>query len=295
MPNEKTAERYAKIIESIDQLPTLPAVVTMLLEVVNSPTTSAEDAAGLIGKDPALTSRMLRLANSAFYGIPRTISSVSSAVVILGFNTMKSLVLSASVMEVFSGKGGKTVVFERSRFWKHSIVTAMAAKHIIRSFMHVKMIDPESAFCAGILHDIGKLVFEQHVRDDYTETCDYARKTATSTIEAESHVMGITHAEVGRALAAKWALPMELESAIIFHHDPAQVGAATVKELVAAVHCGDAIAHQLKVGLWDDETAPTLLQHARSTLHLDDDAYNRIVNQVRDELEKSDEFLAIIS
>ncbi|MBN1308898.1 MAG: HDOD domain-containing protein, partial [Chitinispirillaceae bacterium] len=93
-------ERYRRFIEQIDNLPALPAIVARLIDVVNSPDTSADDAAKLIQKDPALTTKMLRLANSAFYGIPRSISSVSSAVVILGFNTIRSLVLSASVMKM---------------------------------------------------------------------------------------------------------------------------------------------------------------------------------------------------
>ena len=113
-------ERYRSIIGQIDNLPALPAIVTRLIEVVNSPDTSADDAAKLIQKDPALTTKMLRLANSAFYGIPRSISSVSSAVVILGFNTIRSLVLSASVMKMFSSLQRPTI--EKDSFWKHSVI-----------------------------------------------------------------------------------------------------------------------------------------------------------------------------
>ena len=145
--------RYQRIVENIRQLPALPAIVSKLISVVNSPDTSAEDAANLIEKDPALTTKVLRLANSAFYGMPRSISSVSSAVVILGFNTLKSLVLSASVVNLFPEKGGASA-FDRVRFWKHSIVCGMAARDIAQSIMGVTFMDPQSAFCAGIMHDI---------------------------------------------------------------------------------------------------------------------------------------------
>ena len=106
-------QRYRRIVENIDQLPSLPSVVTKLIEVINSPESSAEDAASLIERDPALTSKMLRLANSAFYGMPRAVSSVNSAVVILGFNAIRSLVLSASLVKMFDGGGNAGAVDKR--------------------------------------------------------------------------------------------------------------------------------------------------------------------------------------
>lgn len=291
MENPKAGERYARIIESVDQLPALPAIVTRLVEVVNSPESSAEDAAKLIDKDPALTSRMLRLANSAFYGIPRSISSVNSAVVILGFNTIKSLVLSASVMQMFPGE--KNAIFDRTSFWKHSIVCAMAAKQIIRAYMPVKMIDPESAFCAGMLHDIGKLVFEQYAHADYVEACDYAQKNNMSLLEAETHLLGTNHAEVGKILADRWALPLELEAALVNHHEPQSAG--KLVDLVSAVHIADSIAHSVGVGVWEAETAPKEWPAARGILRLDDPTFTRITDLVREEIEKSDEFFAVLS
>ncbi len=291
MENPKAGQRYARIIESVDQLPALPAIVQRLVDVVNSPESSAEDASRLIEKDPALTSRMLRLANSAFYGIPRSISSVSSAVVILGFNTIKSLVLSASVMQMFPGD--KNVIFDRARFWKHSIVCAMAAKQIIKAYMPVKMMDPESAFCAGMLHDIGKLVFEQYAHQDYVEACDYAQKTGISLLEAETHMLGTNHAEVGKILADRWALPLELEAALVWHHEPQAAG--KLADLVGAVHVADSVAHNLNVEVWDDEKCPTEWPAARGLLRLNDQSLTRITEEVRQEIEKSDEFFSVIS
>jgi HD-like signal output (HDOD) protein len=291
MDSVQQNEKYHRIIENIDRLPSLPTIVTRLVKVVNSPDTSAEDAASLIEKDPALTGRMLRLANSAFYGIPRTISSVQSAVVILGFNTIKSLVLSSSVVKAFSGTQGE--IFDRKRFWKHSIVCALAARAIVRAFMHVKIMDPESAFCAGILHDIGKLIFEQYATADYKESCEYARKNKCPLIEAEKQIMGITHSEVGRIISDKWALPIELETAIVLHHDPKTSGEMT--ELITTVHLANLITHQLNVGLWADEQPPREWAQARAIMRMDEAAFNRISDTVKQEIEKSDEFYAIIN
>ena len=154
---EAVGEQYKELIENINNLPALPAIVSRLIKVVNSPDTSADDAAKLIEKDPALTGKMLRLANSAFYGIPRSISSVSSAVVILGFNTIRSLVLSASVIKMFPDS--KLQVIDKDRFWKHSIVTALAAKILVRHFFNMRMMDPESAFLRRNPSRSGKVDF----------------------------------------------------------------------------------------------------------------------------------------
>lgn len=289
--SQQEHERYQHVIESIDQLPSLPAIVTRLIQVVNSPDSSAEDAASLIERDPALTSKMLRLANSAFYGIPRTISSVSSAVVILGFNTIKSLVLSASVIKIFPTAGAPT--FDRSRFWRHSIVTAMAARALVKSVLQVKLIDPESAFCAGILHDIGKLVFEQYVHDDYQTTCQVARDKDIPLHRAERHVMGTDHAGIGKLLAERWALPVELEHSIVSHHDLKVTGPTA--DVVAAVHLANGIAHELGTSLWDGERTEETLAQALSMLRMTPEGYQNVRARVEEEMNKSDEFFSIIN
>jgi HD-like signal output (HDOD) protein len=284
--------RYQRIVENIKQLPALPLIVTRLIKVVNSPDTSAEDAADLIEKDPALTTKVLRLANSAFYGMPRSISSVSSAVVILGFNTLKSLVLSASVITMFPG-GGATIAFDRLRFWKHSIVSAMVARTIAQHIMGVTIMDPQSAFCAGIMHDIGKLIFELFTPREYSAVCTRSQKDGMPLVEAEAAGMGITHAEIGHILADKWALPLELEAAIVHHHDPQ--AAKTIRELVTTIHLADGIAHRLNCGLWDEEALPAEWNNARSMLSIDDQEYQRITATLKNEVEKYKEFFSIIS
>lgn len=288
--SEEARMRYRRVIENVDNLPSLPAIVTKLLQVVNSVDSSVDDAAGLIQRDPALTSKMIRLANSAFYGIPRSISSVNSAVVILGFNTIRSLVLSASVMKMFSG--GYQLI-DKEKFWKHSVVCAMSARAIVRYFMNIRMMDPESAFCAGILHDIGKLIFNECINSDYIEVCEYARANSIPLIEAETRVLGINHAQIGKILADKWALPLDLEYSLVYHHEP---GAAdNIVDLVSTVHLADVIAHQLGAGLWDDEPCVGEWEQTRSVLKIADSDYEKIVNTLSDSLEKSDEFLDIIS
>jgi len=282
-------DRYRRVIENIDHLPSLPSIIARLLKVVNSPDTSAEDAAELIEKDPALTSKMIRLANSAFYGIPRSISSVSSAVVILGFNTIRSLVLSASVMKLFTSTKH---AFDKDRFWKHSIVTAMAAKAIVRHFMSVKMMDPESAFCAGILHDIGKLIFNEYAHEDYKAACELARSGNMSLLDAENQALGTNHAAIGKILADKWALPLDLEYSLVYHHDPSQTD--QILDLVATVHCADQLAHKAGAGLWENEQVNPEWSECRDILKINDSDHARIYESLSESVEKANEFLSII-
>ena len=290
MPAPTGNERYRRFIEQIDNLPSLPSIVTRLIQVVNSPDTSADDAARLIQKDPALTTKMLRLANSAFYGIPRSISSVSSAVVILGFNTIRSLVLSASVMKMFSGS--RKQAFDKDRFWKHSIVCALAAKTIVRQFINIRMMDPESAFCAGILHDIGKLIFSEFAGDDYQEVCRYSQENGIPLLEAERKLFGIGHSDIGRILADKWALPLDLEYALVFHHEPKN--ADNLLDLVTTVHVADTLTHQAGLGLWDGEVTPPEWDQAEPLLRLEETDRERILALLSDSIEKSGEFIDII-
>ncbi len=276
----------------MDQIPSLSPIVARLIAIVNSSASSAEDAAKLIENDPALTSKVLRLANSAFYGIPRSVASVQSAVVILGFNTLKSIVLSASVMRLFPQQ--KTSIgFDKIRFWRHSIICALVAKILAENIFHTISIDPQSAFCSGIMHDIGKLIFDLFMPKEYAGVCERSRKNKTPLAQTEVDSMGIDHADLGRILSDKWALPIDLEYAIVFHHRPQ--AANKLRELVTLVHMADAITHRIKCGLWDDEAPFPEWKEARKILSIDDTRYQHIVDLSADEIEKYQEFLAIIA
>jgi HD-like signal output (HDOD) protein len=286
--NAGTKERIAAIVEDVDSLPSLPSIVVKLIEVVNASDSSAEDAAGLIEKDPALTSKMIRLANSAFYGIPRSISSVTSAVVVLGFNTIRSLVLSASVAKMFDGKH----TIDIDRFWKHSVVTAMASKIIVRHLMGMRMMDPESAFCAGVLHDIGMLIFSQYMTDDYAKVCEYAKANGIPLLEAEDKILGVNHAKMGKILADRWSLPSDLEYAIVYHHTPEEADKSL--PLVNVIHLADTISHDLGCGHWDGEARRPESPACRAELKIGDADYAKIMFNIESSLDKSQEFLAIL-
>jgi putative nucleotidyltransferase with HDIG domain len=292
MNERERDDRYRRIVERIDRLPSLPTVVSRLIGVVNSPDSSADDAAELIEKDPALTSKILRLANSAFYGMPRTISSVSSAVVVLGFNTLRSVALSATVLKMFPAAPGR-VSFDHGRFWRHSIVCATVARDLARRLFNFVLIDPESAFCAAVLHDIGRLIFDQYAPEECASSLSFARAQGVSLLDAETAIMGFTHARIGAILADKWALPIDLENALVFHHDPQDTPSG--KELVATVHLADILSHRAGADLIPGEIAPKEWPDARSFLKLDEAEGESLDEAAKASIGRSDEFFSIIS
>lgn len=268
--NEEVKKRYQKIIQDLGQIPTMPTIAGKVMQIVNDPKSNAEDVAKFIAKDVALTSKVLRLANSAFYGIPRTISSVNSAIVILGFNTIRSLVLSASVIKIFPAKPG-AVNFDRKAFWKHSFVVGMAARMLATHLRRRKLVDLEIAFAAGLLHDVGKLILEQFANQEYQQALKLAKEKALPLFAVEKAILGLNHADVSGMLVDKWQMPNELKFPIVHHHTPLEDQESP--EMTALVHVANHLAHQAGSGCMQGEIFAPLVQecYARLALSVDEE------------------------
>jgi len=251
--NEPRQERLKKITQSIIALPTLPAVITQLIGIIDNPTTSARNVAQLISTDQALTAKILKLANSAFYGFPREIATVNHAVVVLGFETVKNLALSVSVLERFSSHGENSG-FDRQKFWEHSIGCGVAAKLLAAKFRY--RVSGE-VFAAGILHDIGKLVLSQYFPTDFGEILDVAQSQGIYIGKAEELVLGVTHADVGGWLAERWNLPDQLEESISNHHTPGRLGPRS--ELTSLIHLADFLCRRENIGDGGGDKLPALV------------------------------------
>jgi len=164
--DEHKQQQIKKITQSIIGLPALPTVITQMIGLIGNPKTSARDVARLIATDQALTAKILKLANSAFCGFPRTISTANHAIVVLGLETVKSLVLNVSVLERFAGSS-KDTSFDHQKFWEHCIACGVAARLLAGKLRYWIQ---EEAFAAGILHDIGKLILSQYWVKSYKGT-----------------------------------------------------------------------------------------------------------------------------
>ncbi len=285
--NIETAEPSGElkiILNGISQLPTLPEVVNRILALVENPKTCAEDVNRIIRLDQSLTARVLKIVNSSFYGFPRQVSTVTQAVVILGFNAVKSLALSASVVNLFKNEG--TEEFDVRKFWEHSICSGVFANMAGRRINYPL---PEECLIAGILHGIGKLVLDQYLHDRYGEAIRRAKKEKKTLMSIEHDMFGVDHCQVGVILAEKWKLPVHLADAIRFY--PAPGGATVNPTLVSLVHLGDYIARKKRCGNPGDLVIPRLSDDAKRILKLTQPDIDQMLVAADDEFDKADDLL----
>lgn len=274
-----------KFVRSIDNLPTLPSIVAKVSEIIESPTASAADINRVIRQDMALSARILRLVNSSFYGFPRRISSITHAVVILGFNTVRNVTLSAFVLDAFAARD---LPFGHREFWIHSLGTAVAANTLAKRW---GASEAEDAFMGGLLHDIGKTVLHQYARDDFAAVLKVVKEKDCLIYDAERECIGTTHAEMGGALLDAWHLPPHLVEAVTFHHSP---GAAPDSNLAAVVHLADIFTRALLVGSGGDERIPRASREAWARLALDTAQVGELLQEIAREIRKVDAFVELL-
>jgi putative nucleotidyltransferase with HDIG domain len=216
-----SAGSHEVILKRIRDIPSLPEIVNRILEILGHPNTPASEIAKLISYDPGLTSKVLRMVNSAAYGFQRQISSIQHGIMILGFNNVRGLVLSASIFKLFEGHthpGG----LNHKKFWEHSLGTAVAARMMAKQ-LHIPEAD--DIFSAAMLHDIGKVVMDVYFSEDYQAVLDTARQQhmlphGNNFYILEQTLMGVTHTNIGNFLATKWKLPVNITEVIQYHHQP---------------------------------------------------------------------------
>ncbi len=277
-------EAFKRILDGIEKVPTLPVVVNTILELMENPKTSAEDVNRIIRMDQALTARVLKIVNSAFYGFPRQISTVTQAVVILGFNAIKSLALSASVIQIFGTK--RSEGFDVKSFWEHSICTGVMA-HVVGRRINYPL--PEECLIAGILHGIGKLVLDQYLHNMFLQAVQKAKQEKKLLHHAERDIFGTDHCRIGSMLAEKWRLPLQLVEAINYYPNP---GLANFNPtLVSLVHLGNYIARKKRCGDPGDLVVPRVSEDAKKILKITQVDIDQILRSSQSELEKVDDLL----
>lgn len=233
--------------EKIKELSTLPSVILRILEVMNNPVADARDVEREIMEDPVITAKVLKVANSAFYGANRDISSVSQAVVLMGFAEVQNIALSVSIFSRFSEP---TKMFDRRQFWEHCFATAVTAEALQRR-VNAQTSD---GFVAGLLHDIGRIVLDQYFPNEFREIIAMAENQKIPVLEAERKVLGVTHGDIGYWVTERWNLPPLLTDAVLFHHSPFSCRESYV--LTSIVHVADVISKAFS-GYMNDEIIPS--------------------------------------
>jgi len=191
-------------------------VVFKVNEVVNDPNTSASDLEEVISRDQAIAAKVLKLVNSAFYGLPGRVDTLSRAIPLLGFSTVRNIVLSVSIFDM-----DPIQHFDMKAFWRHSFGTSVAARAIC---IAEGLPDAESQSLAGLLHDMGKVLLFQHFSKEYERVVELMVKKDITFLQAEKSLYSVDHAQVGATLATRWGFPPNITAAIGFHHNPEPAG-----------------------------------------------------------------------
>jgi HD-like signal output (HDOD) protein len=250
--SEEKQAVVSSAIAEISHIATLPEITLKIIELVEDPSSTAQDLHKVISNDPALCSRILKVVNSAFYGLPRQIGSINRAIVLLGLNAVKNIAIAASLTKLFRG-GELCARFSAKDLWIHSIATAACAKLISDE---LKLGVSDEAFLAGLIHDIGIMVEVQAMRHELLQvfeemTFDGDGIPTCDMREFENRFLNADHQAFGSGLCEAWKFPKSFTYVTLHHHDPSKLPSAN-RMLTAIVYIADHIAAQAGFGFRAD-------------------------------------------
>lgn len=234
-------ERLAEVAAELRSLPSLPTVYLRLLQEMQSPDASIGRIGDIISTDMGMSAKILQIVNSAFFGLPRHISSPAQAASLLGVETIRGMMLSIHIFSAFEQE--EMPAFSLPALWNHSAMVGAFAKKIAE----MEECDEKGlgdAYIAGLLHDIGKLILADSLPKEYARALEIARVKSAALTDAESETIGLTHAEIGAYLLGLWAFPDPVVEAAAYHHCPSACPAADFSPLIA-VHVADAFDHEM--------------------------------------------------
>ena len=210
---EKSVE---KLVKKIEQIPMLPSVSQRMMHVISNEDASIKDIARFIEKDQSLTLKIMKIANSAFYGSLSKVTSLENALIKLGLKEIKSIVLGISIRDFFSNPASGA--FDRERFWKHAIVCSQIAKFLGFHYHHDG--NDDSLFLLGLIHDMGKVVLDEYFHEEFIQIIEYIDLNETTFSKAEKEVMGTTHYQIAAKILKQWKFPDEIIMPVFYHHAP---------------------------------------------------------------------------
>jgi len=277
------------IIDKVKGLPTLPDMIHKVLALVKDEDTSAKELGRLISYDQAISSRLLKVANSAYYGFMQKVATVPHAIVVLGLKEVKSLVLGITVFDAMKDTEGDSSLV-REELWMHSIGCALAGQLICKK---AGGVDTEAAFTASLLHDIGKLVLNGFFTKEYGNVLEKVSTSGVSVVKAEKEIMGFTHAEVGGWLCERWKFPPLLVSPIKFHHQVEKAPALHIR-ITSVVHLADSVCKRAHIGNSGDTMISPPHPLAEEQLKVGEHDLDEMVEELKREEEKVASFFNAI-
>ncbi len=272
---------FEKIIRSVDEFPTLPTIYSALSEVMSDPKSTFADAANVISRDQSSAAKVLKVANSAFYGFPGKIDTISQAIFYIGFEEVRNIIITLAIMDIFKkSKDGSG--FNPIELWRHSIAVGVISR-LIGKLIGVENI--ENCFIAGIVHDIGKLLFIRYLEEDYMKTINFAYDNHINIRDAESDILGITHTIAGELVAEKWKLPQNIKKAVRYHYSGIVDG--SVHNLTAIIHIADITARMMELGNSGDNIIPEPYPDVWKELDLPKNAFTMLLPKIELDYEES--------
>jgi putative nucleotidyltransferase with HDIG domain len=284
---DEQRNRVERILAELDNLPTLPAVATRVLELTSASESSAREVVRLIESDQSLTAKLFRLASRAGSGMGRNVNTVEKIVLFMGFEAVRNAVLSIKVFEVFSRSGAPgDTQFDHSEFWKHSLAVACAAQLAAES--RTVRVEPEQAFVCGLLHDLGKVALDACLPKSYERVIARTDATNGCIADVERDVLGVDHTVVGHRLAQKWHFPAAFAECVWLHHNGPDAIPASVSHPreIQLVHFADRLAREMRIGYSGNYLAETSAWALAQHLGLSRTQYDEIVGELVGRIEK---------
>ncbi len=280
-------KKLLKITERITEFPTLPTVIARVMQIMDDPKSSAADLTSIIQLDQAMMFRILKMANSAYYGFPRAIATVTESIVLLGFTTVRNIILTTMIYQFDQlwnrqqdVKPG-AMAFDQMEEWHHAVATAIATRELI-SLQHLGALE-NFAYLAGLMHDIGKILFFQYMPEDYKPVLQAFRKKKQALWQLEEDMLGADHSRVGAWIVDKWNLPEDIVVPISNHHTPER--SQDHQELTWALYWGNHIAYEA-LGDQPHEPEPQLWrQQLESMMDVSPEKQEALIVKIREEVD----------
>ncbi len=280
-------------INKTENLPVMPQIAMDVMSCVDDEETSIKEIADIISKDPSLSAQVLKVANSAFYGLRRNVGSLELAIILMGLREIKNIIFMMSIVKLFPKD--TEFSFNKVDYLKHSLLTAQASKILTRVLGLKFKSEP---FITGLLHDIGKVFLDQNYHQTYNRVMEEAGKQKKFIYEIEAEKMGIDHAEVGANIASVWHFPLEMTEAIRYHHHIEDM--RTNKLLPCIIHLASLLTNARNIGIAYPSKGIPVTEDAAWDMIFDQSGkmkldVEKIMFEIDDELKKSEEIIKIYS
>jgi putative nucleotidyltransferase with HDIG domain len=277
---EKSLQKIVAMVKN-SEISSIKNVVSGILKIINDPRSTAKELKELIEIDPPLSAQVLKVANSAYYSPPSRLGEILKAILWVGYDAIKELVMHQKVCSLFSS-GVAIENYSRSALWKHSVAVAVMGKMIYRREFGET---GENMYAAGLLHDIGLIVEDQLCNESFTKTLRKSVEEKTDFIVSEPLVFGFTHAELGKAVIKSWDMPEELAEAIGQHHNPSK--GSRFSRISCTLYLSDAVCQERSVGYMDNPTCNlALFNRCMKEIGVERRALDLISNDVDAQIKK---------